>query len=224
MKNTRTLRFLFSAAMAMTLVSCGGQAQLEKAYITFVTTGENAAVFEKVYDGSAATFDLNGVKTNSDGQLSLEWYTFETGEEGEQVEKKLETGPINAGTYQIVISVPKTNKFEARSVKHSFEITKAALPQSYVTMSESFPEVIYYTQTGSGSRVTRTATADSVAAVKAAITVKDATSTWTADTDYTVAVSVTSATAARVTITAAGEKGTNYSSVQINDLAAELAS
>ena len=73
---TRTLKFLFTAAMAMTLASCGGEAKLEKTYITFITVGEKAAVFEKEYDGEKANFPLDSCKTNSDGQLALKWYSI----------------------------------------------------------------------------------------------------------------------------------------------------
>ena len=203
MKNNRILGILFSAAMTMTLVSCGGDAKLEKAYISFVTAGENIAVFEKVYDGKAAEFDLKGVKTNSDGELSLTWYAFETvkeGEEEKQVEKKLDAAPVDGGSYQIAVSVPKTKKFDERTVKHDFTITKAPLPETAVTRKSEFPSVIHYTETGSGSRITRRAVEADVTLAKANVEVKMGNKTLVADTDYSVTVSIADATKANVAI------------------------
>jgi len=213
MKNTRTLSILLSLATMMTLASCGGEAQLEKAYISFVTAGDNPAVFEKTYDGKAAEFALSGVKTNSDGQLSLDWYTFETGEDGEEVEKKLEAAPVNVGEYQIVISVPETKKYTARTVKHDYVITKAELPESWVTRGDAFPTVIHYTESGSGSRVRRTAVTDDVNAAKENIIIKrnGEGEALVLGTDYNVTVTVASATAANVQVQMLTEQ--NYSGV-----------
>ncbi len=214
MKNTRTLSILLSLATMMTLASCGGEAQLEKAYITFVTAGDSPAVFEKAYDGKAAEFDLKGVKTNSDGQLSLEWYAFETNEAGEEVEKKLEAGPVNAGSYQIVVSVPETKKFAARTVKHDYTITKVELPESWYSKGAEFPTVIHYTESGSGSRVSRNAVAADVNLAKENIIIKrnGEGEALELGTDYNVSVSIASATVATVQVTMLLEQ--NYSGVK----------
>ena len=210
MRHTRILTILLSAATMMTLASCGGEAKLEKAYISFVTTGDDAAVFEKVYDGKAAEFDLKGVKTNSDGQLSVTWYAFETVEEKE-VEKKLDAAPVNVGKYQIVVSTPKTSKFEERTVKHDYEITKAEMPESWLIKGADFPTVIHYTESGSGSRIQRKTIATEVQTVKANITIKKSAdaAALVLGTDYKVNVSITSATEASVQIQLVTEA--NYS-------------
>lgn len=211
---TRTLKFLFTAAMAMTLASCGGEAKLEKTYITFITVGEKAAVFEKEYDGEKANFSLDSCKTNSDGQLVLKWYSISTNEQNEEVKTALEDAPINAGKYMIEVSVETTKKFEARTVHEYFEIKKAAIPESWVTKAADFPAKILYTESGSGRRVTRTATPESVQAVKDNVVVKKGETTWVLDEDYSVAVAVANATSANITIKALKE--VNYSSIVLH--------
>jgi len=210
---TRTLKFLFTAAMAMTLASCGGETKLEKTYITFITVGEKAAVFEKNYDGQKATFSLESVKTNSDAQLALKWYSFSTGEDGQETKTALEDGPIDAGRYLIEISAAETKKFTARTVESEFQIKAAALPESWVTKAADFPEKLGFTKSGSGRNVRRTADADQVAALKTKITVKDdQNKTWVLDTDYSITVTVSSDTVARVAVNSLTNKNyTNYS-------------
>ncbi len=202
MKNTRTLGVLLSLTTMMTLASCGGDAKLEKAYITLATSGDHVISFTKTYDGQAPEIDLQGIKTNSDADLHVSWGQKVEKEDGSSEEVALNEAPINAGVYILYFSVEKTSKFEARTIKKDYEITKATFPASEfeITFAEDFPTEIHFTQSGSGRNVVRTAVAAEVTALKSKVTVKKGTATWKLGDDYDIAVAVSSATAANVQI------------------------
>ena len=217
MKNTRTLGILLSLTTMMTLASCGGETKLEKAYITFATSGDHVISFTKAYDGQAPEIDLEGVKTNSDAELHFSWGQKVEKEDGSTEEVALNGAPINAGSYILYFSVDKTSKFEARTVKKDYEITKVAFPASEfeITFAEDFPTEIHFTQTGSGRNAVRTAVEAEVTALKSKVTVKKGTATWKLGDDYDITVQVSSATNANCQISTQ-----NYNNTTIKTMTA----
>lgn len=221
MKKFGLITTLLTVASAMTLVSCGGSSAKEKAFVSFLIYGDNAAVFTKTYDGQPAEMPMESINTNSDGEVKITWEQEVENEEHETVVQELESAPVNAGTYLIKVSVAETAKYAAALTSHDYTIAKAPLPESFVTFAADFPESVHFTKTGSGRNVRRTAVEADVAAIKEKITVNDGSSAWVIDTDYTVTVNVSSDTAASVVINSL--KNPNYSSLS-HAMVAELAS
>ncbi|MBP5693915.1 MAG: hypothetical protein J6X03_00445 [Bacilli bacterium] len=220
MKKFGFIRGLLAITTAMTLAACGGGTK-KKAYVSFMIYGENAAVFEKVYDGQPATFSVDSINTNSDGTLTLKWAQEVRDESGQTVVNTLENAPVEAGTYQIHVSIGETSGYSAASTYHDFTISKAPIPQTWINFAADFPEVIHFTKTGSGRNVRRNAIASEVEAVKSKISVNDGQNAWTQDTDYTINVSIPNDTTANVVINSL--RNQNYSNYTYQ-MTAEIAS
>ena len=203
MKKIGVISTFLLAATAMTLASCGG-GQKQKAFVSFAIYGDNAAVFTKAYDGQPAAFAEGSVTTNSDGQLTFLWQQADKDEEGNDIMRNLESAPVEPGNYFVEVSVPETAKFTAAKTGHDYQITKAALPEAWITWG-TLPEVLHFTQSGSGNNTRRTPNADEVAAIQAAVSVNDGNKAWVLGTDFNVDVAIASGrnTPANGTITVA---------------------
>ena len=188
MKKFGLITTLVAATAAMTLVSCGGgSGTKERAYVNFVMYGENVPVFEKQYDGQPAAISAESVRTNSDGQVVFTWQS-----KGAEGNTNLEAAPSLPGDYYIEVSVAETAKFTAAKTGHDYKITKATMPETWITKAADFPEVLHFTKSGSGNSTQRTPNAEEVALIKEKISVNDGSKAWVQGTDYDVVVSIAS--------------------------------
>lgn len=82
---------------------------------------DTAFNLSRVYNGKAVTVDVeNDIhKTKNAPEVTMNW----NAEDG----TVLDTAPLKAGKYQLIVSIPEDAYYKGSSVQHDFEISKAEL-------------------------------------------------------------------------------------------------